>query len=101
MQASTSPVDMLTLMALAGYTNRTRFRKTVLQPLIDADLMELTIPDKPRSSKQRYRLTELGQGTIIRLPPFSFSSSVAAVFGDTMLIGSVFDERVLLCKLRQ
>jgi len=28
-------------------------------------------------------------------------SSVAAVFGDTMLIGSVFDERVLLCKPRQ
>jgi len=25
-------------------------------------------------------------------------SSVAAVFGDTVLIGSVFDERVLLCK---
>jgi len=28
-------------------------------------------------------------------------SSVAAVFGDTMLIGSVFDTRFLLCKLRQ
>lgn len=28
-------------------------------------------------------------------------SSVAAVFRDTMLIGSVFDTRVLLCKLRQ
>ena len=61
MQTLTSPKDMLTLMALAGHTNRTRFRKTVLQPLIDADLIELTIPDKPRSSKQRYRLTELGQ----------------------------------------
>ncbi|MBL7211148.1 MAG: ATP-binding protein [Desulfobacteraceae bacterium] len=66
MQASTSPVDMLTLMALAGHTNRTRFRKTILQPLIDADLMELTIPDKPRSSKQRYRLTELGQELLKR-----------------------------------
>ena len=66
MRALTSPVDMLTLMALAGHTNRTRFRKTVLQPLIDTDLMELTIPDKPRSSKQRYRLTELGQELLIR-----------------------------------
>jgi arylesterase/paraoxonase len=28
-------------------------------------------------------------------------SSVAAIFGDTMLIGSVFDTRVLLCKLQQ
>ena len=66
MQASTSPVDMLTLMALAGHTNRTRFRKTILQPLIDADLMALTIPDKPRSSKQRYHLTELGQELLKR-----------------------------------
>lgn len=66
MQASTSPVDMLTLMALAGHTNRTRFRKAILQPLIDADLMELTIPDKPRSSKQRYRMTELGQELLKR-----------------------------------
>ena len=61
LQALTLPKDMLTLMDLAGHTNRTRFRKTVLQPLIEATLVELTIPDKPRSSKQRYRLTGLGR----------------------------------------
>lgn len=66
MKAATSPVDMLTLMSLAGHTNRTRFRKTILQPMIDANLMELTIPDKPRSSKQRYRLSELGRELIKR-----------------------------------
>jgi len=61
MQAATAPGDLLTLMALAEHTNRTRFRKTVLQPLIDAGLLEPTIPDKPRSSKQQYRLTSLGR----------------------------------------
>ena len=66
MQALISPVDMLTIMALAGHTNRTRFRKTILRPLIDANLMELTIPDKPRSRNQRYRLTELGQEVLKR-----------------------------------
>jgi len=48
-------------MALAEHTNRTRFRKTVLQPLIDAGLLEPTLPGKPRSSKQQYRLTSFGK----------------------------------------
>jgi DNA-binding PadR family transcriptional regulator len=33
----------------------------VLNPLLDADLAEMTILDKPRSSKQRYRLTDKGR----------------------------------------
>ena len=53
-------------MASAGQTNRTRFRNTVLRPLIDASLLEMTIPDKPQSSNQRYRLTELGR-RVLRL----------------------------------
>ena len=49
------------LMALWGRTNRTKFRNQVLQPLIDNGLIEMTIPDKPRSSNQRYRITVLGK----------------------------------------
>jgi ATP-dependent DNA helicase RecG len=52
------------LMAIAGRTNRTKFRNQVLKPLIDAGLIEMTIPDKPRSSKQRYRLTEKGKALL-------------------------------------
>ena len=48
-------------MALWGRTNRTKFRNQVLQPLIDNGLIEMTIPDKPRSSNQRYRITVLGK----------------------------------------
>ena len=36
------------------------FRKTYLLPALRAGLIEMTIPDKPRSSKQRYRLTPAG-----------------------------------------
>lgn len=32
-----------------------------LTPALDAGLVEMTIPDKPRSSKQKYRLTEEGR----------------------------------------
>jgi hypothetical protein len=44
MHAAASPVDLLKLMDLARHINRTRFRKTVLQPMIEADRLEPTIP---------------------------------------------------------
>ncbi len=37
------------------------FRKAYLLPAVKAGLIEMTIPDKPRSSKQKYRLTEQGR----------------------------------------
>jgi len=48
-------------MAVLGRTNRTKFRDQVLTPLLEARLVEMTVPDKPRSSKQRYRLTARGR----------------------------------------
>lgn len=52
------------LMELLGRANRTKFRDQVLNPLIRAGFVEMTIPDKPRSSKQKYRLTEKGRKVI-------------------------------------
>lgn len=40
--------------------NRENFRKNYLQPALDDQLIELTIPEKPNSSKQKYRLTAKG-----------------------------------------
>lgn len=37
------------------------FRKAYLLPALDSGLVEMTRPETPRSSKQRYRLTALGQ----------------------------------------
>ena len=37
------------------------FRKAHLLPALEANLIEMTIPDKPKSSNQRYRLTPLGK----------------------------------------
>jgi ATP-dependent DNA helicase RecG len=37
------------------------FRKAYLKPALTIGVIEMTLPDKPRSSKQRYRLTALGQ----------------------------------------
>ena len=49
------------LMILMGRRNRTKFRDQVLKGLLDAGLIEMTIPDKPRSSKQKYQITVEGQ----------------------------------------
>jgi len=48
-------------MEIVGRTDSTKFRNQVLIPLIEAGLLEMTLPDKPRSSKQKYRVTEEGK----------------------------------------
>jgi len=58
---------LVDLMAITGRSDRTKFRHQVLNPLLEARLIEMTIPDKPQSSKQKYRLTEKGQETLREL----------------------------------
>jgi ATP-dependent DNA helicase RecG len=52
---------LVAMMNVVGRQNRTKFRDGLVKSLIEAGLLELTIPDKPRSSKQKYRLTEKGR----------------------------------------
>ncbi|WP_374011518.1 Fic family protein [Pseudomonas cichorii] len=48
-------------MTFVGRSNRSKFREQVLAPLLALGVVEMTIPDKPNSSKQRYRLTAAGR----------------------------------------
>ena len=48
------------LQQAVGLKDDEHFRKVYLLPALDQGLIEMTIPDKPRSSKQRYRLTAKG-----------------------------------------
>jgi len=59
---------LLDLMQIAGRADRTKFRHQVLSPLIQSGLVEMTIPEKPRSSKQQYHLTEKGMELIAVIP---------------------------------
>lgn len=47
-----------------GLRHEDHFRDAYLLPGLAAGVIEMTVPDKPRSSKQRYRLTEQGQAAI-------------------------------------
>ncbi len=51
---------LLELMKEIGRSDRTKFRDGLVRPLIEAALLELTIPDKPRSRMQRYKTTGAG-----------------------------------------
>jgi Fic family protein len=49
-----------------GLKDDEHFRKAYLLPALEAGLVEMTIPDKPRSSKQKYRLTDKGRQVMAR-----------------------------------
>ena len=55
------PTGLVELMAIAERKDRTKFRQQILNPLLADGLIEMTIPDKPRSSIQKYRLTAAGR----------------------------------------
>ena len=48
------------LMALLKLTHRPSFRARYLHPALTSGFIEMTIPDKPNSNAQKYRLTDKG-----------------------------------------
>lgn len=44
-----------------GLKSDANFRTLYLVPALEAGLIEMTIPDKPKSSRQQYRLSAAGQ----------------------------------------
>nr|WP_217909503.1 hypothetical protein [Desulfosediminicola flagellatus] len=49
------------IQSCIGLVDRKSFRERYLKPALTAGLVEMTLPDKPRSSLQKYRLTEQGK----------------------------------------
>ena len=52
------------IRALLGLKDRTHVRQYYIEPALSAGLIEYTIPDKPNSRLQKYRLTEKGRQII-------------------------------------
>lgn len=60
MVKAAQPKTIVELMKITGEKNRTRFRRDVIRPLFKNGVIEMTLPEKPNSSKQRYVVTEKG-----------------------------------------
>ena len=50
-----------------GLKDRTHVREAYLNPSLKAKLVEYTVPDKPQSRLQKYRLTQAGQKIVKQL----------------------------------
>ena len=55
------------LMSNTGRRDRTKFRNQVMNPLIEAGSLEMTIPDIPTTSQQKYPLTAAGRQLLAEL----------------------------------
>lgn len=59
--AAEGPASREALQEAAGIKHREHFRKAHLERAMNEGWLERTIPDKPRSPKQRYRITAAGR----------------------------------------
>lgn len=59
--APTSEAGFNDLNDTIGINSRRKYLRNVITPAIEAGLIERTIPDKPTSRNQRYRLTDKGR----------------------------------------
>lgn len=58
--ANTAAMKRDELQQAMGLKDRKSFRLVYLKPALDAQLIEMTIPDKPNSRLQQYALTQRG-----------------------------------------
>jgi len=47
----------LELMDILNRTNKSKFKLAIINPLVEQGFLQLKFPDKPKSPRQRYRLT--------------------------------------------
>jgi ATP-dependent DNA helicase RecG len=55
------PQPLASVLKVLDVANRTKFRTSYLEPLLQRRLLTLTLPDIPHSPNQRYQTTEQGQ----------------------------------------
>ncbi len=54
-------MDRQKLMDALQLRHRVNFMEKYIRPSLEEEYIEMTIPDKPKSVKQKYRLTQKGQ----------------------------------------
>ncbi len=62
-----NPVPISGLMTVLGWKDRTKFRAKFIYPLLEMNIIEMTVPDKPNSSRQKYLVTTQGKSILDEL----------------------------------
>jgi predicted transcriptional regulator len=64
LSACTDPKSREEIQEILSLADRWHLRKAYILPALEAGWLAMTIPDKPRSSKQKYVTTEKGKKMI-------------------------------------
>ncbi|MCC5850862.1 MAG: cell filamentation protein Fic, partial [Verrucomicrobia bacterium] len=63
-----TPLPREKIQQQIGIKDREHFRKAYLEPLLAIEWIERTVPDKPNSRLQKYRLTDKGRAVLQESP---------------------------------
>ncbi|ACF44439.1 Fic family protein [Pelodictyon phaeoclathratiforme] len=55
------PATVQQLMTIMEWKDRSKFREKYVNPLLEEDILAMTVSEKPTSSRQQYTLTEKGR----------------------------------------
>jgi ATP-dependent DNA helicase RecG len=64
LEACVKPLPIQDMMQITKQSNRTRFRKNIIRPLMEEGLLAMRIPMKPSSPLQTYFTTEKGKALL-------------------------------------
>jgi hypothetical protein len=69
LRVAVEPAAREQLQEAMGLQNREHFRQTYLEPMVTGGWLERTVPEKPTSRLQKYRLTAKGREWLANRPP--------------------------------
>jgi hypothetical protein len=65
---ASGPLPPSAIQTALGLKHRPTFRANYLYPALEGGFIEMTLPDKPASRLQKYRLTAAGQALLRNTP---------------------------------
>ena len=90
------PKTMTQLKDLCQWANTAKFRAKYVSPLIEAQFVGMTLPNKPTSPKQRYFLTDNGKALLANATRNSDTSDLVEKFNHMLKKLSEEEKRIAL-----